>query len=436
MRWRELLIGLSCYCCLFLLSAPVTQAQILSVDFQNSNGVSVPGVTPPGFVAFDNTHATGGSGATAYGQFNVALTGMEPALDGLFNRGGVTNGGSLTLADVYNDFAFNNDGTPSSLTLTLAGSGIRPNTNYDLTFYSYDDLGTAAAHSVAYTGTAGTSGSAGPLAYTTGVDPTTDGQYASTGTFTANVSGVLTINMVDTNPGGNDGIRFNALQIDGPAAPLTGPTALRVDFDDLGPSPTETGFASYEEVGSPGTRSFATTLGTLDVTVSGHQTGVVGGFFDRGVPADSGGFTFGELYRDYAFRNDNGTITVEIDGLEADTLYELTWYIYDRNNGDTPFGTIGPDDAGNTTGDILTWFYDGNLDPVSDDQYAFTGIWSSSDTNLEFDITGTSGDRVRINGFELRPVLAEVVPEPASIALWSLVGIVLAGYGFLRRRMQ
>ena len=421
MRYRELLFGLNCCVCLLLLPAGVTRAQILSVDFENSDGVSVPAATQPGFVAFDNTHAAGGSGATSYGQFNVALTGMDTLLEGLFNRGGVTNGGSLTVADVYNDFAFNNFGTPSGMTLTLAGSGIRPNTDYDLTFYSYDDLGTAAAHSVSYTGTSGTVGSAGPLAYTTGVDPTTDGQYAATGTFTSNASGVLTIDMVDTNPGGNDGIRFNALQVDGPAAPSVGAPILRLDFDDAGPSPTETGFSSYEEVVNGGTRSFATTAGTLD---------------DRAVPLDGGGLTFGELYRDYAFRNDNGTITVEIDGLVADELYELTWYIYDRNNGDTPFGTISPDDAGNTTGDILTWFYDGNLDPVSDDQYAFTGIWSSSDTSLEFDITGTSGNRVRVNGLELRPVLAEVVPEPASIALWFLLGLGLVGYGFLRRRKQ
>ncbi len=34
----------------------------------------------------------------------------------------------------------------------------------------------------------------------------------------------------------------------------------------------------------------------------------------------------------------------------------------------------------------------------------------------------------------VRPAAAETVPEPASIAIWSLLGLCLAGYGYRRRR--
>ena len=69
-------------------------------------------------------------------------------------------------------------------------------------------------HSVAYTGISGTGGSAGPIGYANGTDPSTNAEYSATGTFTSNGLGVLTIDMNDTfNTNQNDGIRLNAFEL-------------------------------------------------------------------------------------------------------------------------------------------------------------------------------------------------------------------------------
>jgi ferric-dicitrate binding protein FerR (iron transport regulator) len=189
----------------------------LAVDFQNGNNVDVTSLTQPGFLPFDNTRKTGAGTAratyqTSAGDVTVGLAGLDSMLDGFYNRGGVSNGGELTFADIYNDFAFKNGSSPQSLTLTVSGSGISPNTEYDLTFYALDSLTSQGKHSVVYTGTAGTSGAV-DLQYDTSLYTTTDQGYATTGTFTSNDTGVLTIEMVDTFAGdmGDTGIRLNGI---------------------------------------------------------------------------------------------------------------------------------------------------------------------------------------------------------------------------------
>jgi hypothetical protein len=62
-----------------------------------------------------------------------------------------------------------------------------------------------------------------------------------------------------------------------------------------------------------------------------------------------------------------------------------------------------------------------------------TGLTGSS-----FTITGVNGaaldGRARPNGFQI--VSLQVLPEPASLAVWSLVGVVLAGFGYFRLRRK
>ncbi len=205
----------------------------LAVDFQNSNGVSIEGITQSGFVAFDNTHATGAGTASATystdaGEVTVELAGLDGLLDGLFNRGGVSNGGDLTFADIYNDFAFKNGGSPQSLTLTLSGAGISANTDYDLTLYSLDPLATQGSHSVAFTGAA-----IRPLQYDASILPTMDHQYSTTGTFSSDGTGVLTIEMVDTYTDATEstGIRLNAFVIGNPADSSFAITDITYDPD-------------------------------------------------------------------------------------------------------------------------------------------------------------------------------------------------------------
>jgi hypothetical protein len=59
-------------------------------------------------------------------------------------------------------------------------------------------------------------------------------------------------------------------------------------------------------------------------------------------------------------------------------------------------------------------------------------------TGPNFTLTGINtaiGDgRARINGFQI--VSNQEVPEPASVAIWSFLGVGLAGFGYLRLRRK
>lgn len=178
----------------------------LKVDFQ----AAADSVTQLGFFDLNLNDAGGASYPTAAGPVTVAVSGQS----GFFNRGGVVNSGNLTFAAVYNDFVYKNGAaltSPQSLTLTLSGAGILPNKRYRLTFYSYDDL-IGSAHSVSFSGASGTTGSAGPLLYTSNQDPTSNSAYSVTGFFKANSSGTLTVLATDTFSG-SSGIRLNAFEI-------------------------------------------------------------------------------------------------------------------------------------------------------------------------------------------------------------------------------
>lgn len=187
----------------------------LKVDFQNTTTTGAP-ETQVGFFDFNEQDVIAGSATypTAAGDVTVALSGQDTLLGGCFNRGGVVNDGNLTYAGVYKDFAFKNGTSPRSLTLTLSGAGILPRERYALTFYSYDDDAVGGTHSVSFAGGSGTTGSAGPLAYTCGQDPTSNTTYAVTGVFKSSASGTVTVTITDAfMNSSNTGVRLNAFEI-------------------------------------------------------------------------------------------------------------------------------------------------------------------------------------------------------------------------------
>ena len=57
---------------------------------------------------------------------------------------------------------------------------------------------------------------------------------------------------------------------------------------------------------------------------------------------------------------------------------------------------------------------------------------SSADVNIKGLSAGSPG-RAPIAGFQIVDTTPAAVPEPASIAIWSLLGLCLAGYGYRRR---
>jgi len=182
--------------------------------------------------------------------------------------------------------------------------------------------------------------------------------------------------------------------------------ALQVDFETSVNS-TQDEFFSMRGSGPE-------TFGDYTVSVSGQQ-----GFFARGALPNVGDFTYADLYKDFVYRNGGGTISFVIDGLEPNAPYEITWYVYDRfddSGGGSYTGQIAPADESNTTGDTLTTTFDSTTAPTSNDQYAYTGTWSSTDGSLEIDISyvsqvGANWQVVRVNGFEF-----------SDLSLDSLIG--------------
>jgi hypothetical protein len=65
---------------------------------------------------------------------------------------------------------------------------------------------------VTFSGTAGTSGSAGPIEYAVGVAPPSNTAYCASGLFVADATGTLTISMEDTFSGAS-GIRLNGFEL-------------------------------------------------------------------------------------------------------------------------------------------------------------------------------------------------------------------------------
>ena len=180
-------------------------AAFLSVDFESANGpFPAEGDTETGFEPFTQHNAAGRTYTTSEGNIFVNVAGEQPAGDdGYFDRGPIPDNGAFTFGDLYRDFAFNNN----EKQMTFSFSGLQPGTAYSLTWFSYDNGG---SHSVTFTGTSGSSGSAGPLIYTGGVVPTEnyDPDNAITALFTTDGSGGLTVLASDTGD-----LRVNGVQL-------------------------------------------------------------------------------------------------------------------------------------------------------------------------------------------------------------------------------
>ena len=65
-----------------------------------------------------------------------------------------------------------------------------------------------------------------------------------------------------------------------------------------------------------------------------------------------------------------------------------------------------------------------------------TGVQAAGINRVAFGQNGQSSAKIEVDSFSLTTADTAVVPEPASLALWSLTGLCLAGYGVYRRRRR
>jgi hypothetical protein len=189
---------------------------------------------------------------------------------------------------------------------------------------------------------------------------------------------------------------------------------LSVDLQPIA-SQTETGFVAWDPSITPST-NYTTFAGNFTLSVSGEdQT------FNRGLPSDSGAFTYGELYRDFLYNNNGSTasFTISGSGIKPNTPYEIIWYAYDISEAGATTVQFRPTPSSSTSGSIGQVVIPANpAAPTSDFQYSFAGIWTTTGTSLQIDAAATSGQFIRINGFE-------IIPELSSVALLAVGGLSL-----------
>ena len=141
-----------------------------------------------------------------------------------------------------------------------------------------------------------------------------------------------------------------------------------------------------------------------------------------------------EVYDDFVFNNSNtGGLRLTLSGgdLAPNTQYYVSIYAYDHSSG-TVTRTARWVDGNNADATVLTTSFFGGTVPATSDTNKFTGIAVTdgsgvlllkgiNTTNISPTNNFPQNQGVFINGLEINPV-----PEPASMALLSVAGLLLS----------
>lgn len=209
---------------------------------------------------------------------------------------------------------------------------------------------------------------------------------------------------------------------------------IQVDFQPSG-GVTQSGFTAI-------TNNLTTTIGGVTFKVSGE-------FFTRNPGfTDSGAFTYEGLFDDFAYTNGTGTtapaITLQMSGLLQNTAYALRFYSGDMFPAATypvnaPWAgilttTYSPIVG---TGSTLSSTFDRTANPTTNDQYSALGtITSNASGQITMSIVGSSTSGyafTRLNGLVLESQKG-VIPEPATVIVWSLLATCALAFGWYRKR--
>jgi len=205
-----------------------------------------------------------------------------------------------------------------------------------------------------------------------------------------------------------------------------GPVSAQLMIDYNNASPTETGFTGVNgmnggsaSVSLDGTSIGATSNVTFTLVPSSSANATRR---DRDTtPPDSGAFTYSDLYRDFTYVANGGTITLNVTGLAASAPYQFRFFAYDHltSAGDTVTTfTRTTSGVGDVTGSV-TW--QGGATFTDNFQFStLMNVTSTASGTLAFTISsvdgpgpGTGTGNGLINGLI-------VIPEPSAGAYLAL----------------
>jgi hypothetical protein len=177
------------------------------------------------------------------------------------------------------------------------------------------------------------------------------------------------------------------------------------------------------------TANFATSKGNITVSWTGSASG---GYFNRNGYVNGGGITQAALLNDFAYTNDGAPLRFTIAGLRPNHPYEISWYASDFIGPSFNFSQttqFAATPLSDTLGSIVSVSYNSTIPITADAQARATGIWSAADGTLDITASALSGSPFnRVNGFQISET-----PEPATIAIWTVLGVGLAAFGLWRR---
>jgi hypothetical protein len=340
----------------------------------------------------------------SFGSYTVDLAGQ--------GFGAATGSHSAAIAQsvrpLYRDYYFN-DSDVNGVGVNLSIGGVTPNTQYNLTLWSYDGDQSFSSTATLWSPINNTSGTSGSVSDFATPRPTSLSDYSTTIQVTSATS---TLEIFGTTTSGFGGTRLNGFRLNDGVN-----NVLSVDLGQPSPppSPIQGGFQSMAGTFPLGPNSpppsMTSTFGTYTVKVSGDPyqstdyTRV--GFEDNAASAGAIDPSIRALYEDGLQNNlDTNTgagLSLSIQGVVPNAKYAVKVWSYNPDNTIYPTPTqFGPLSGSTTTGTTASITQTATPLPTSLNDYSTTIYVSSSTSTLDIHAASTANfGGTRLNAFAL-----------------------------------
>jgi hypothetical protein len=365
---------------------------LLKVDF----GVSGTALVQPGFTGvageiLESTHVE------TIGPYTVSLKERSDPLGnpqgGFYSTGASAGNIAAGVRNLYRDYYYNNS-PDTGFGVELSLGGFAANHQYNVTVWSYDadnggSFGTPTPTLWAPDGD-NTSGTSGSITNFATPYPTTLNDFSTTLQLSSTTD---TLDLFGTPTSGFGGTRLNGVMVKDGAT-----TLLALDFGRSG-QPSSPVQATYTELsGDTSQSTFSQAVGAFNVSLEGQ------GFYNTtSTNVDLIDASVRDFYRDYYYNNATAPgqgVKLTVDGVTANTDYDLTLWTYDADNFSPTPTTWTPE--GTSTGPVGNITNQQDPYPTSLADNRTTIRVRSTTTSLQIKGTTTAGTGgTRLNGFEL-----------------------------------